>query len=205
VLAERRISPLEAAAAARISKGTLYRILEGRTKQPHLKTVRRLAKVLGLDVAELLGAEQLQLALAGLEMESTGILSEMERLLVAELRSFPTAEIPFAAVLAALAILETTLGSRYGEFANTDNDVGTLRERVLALPIEELVRYELRKVPKELRPSAVRAALAALVDLRLLRGEPPTSAMYQSAFRVRYRLWRPLGQSKRARKQRSRL
>jgi transcriptional regulator with XRE-family HTH domain len=177
----------EAAAAARLDKGTVYRLVTGQTKRPHYSTMRSLCKVLNVDIAEIWGAEQLQFALFGLEMESRGLITDLEQLLVDEIRSFPEKEIEDAISIAILAVLEVRLGRGRGVGVTVYRGLRHLRR--VSESIEDAVTLELRQVPQEMQQAAVRAALGALIDLRLLAGKHPTRAAYSRIFYLRNRLW----------------
>jgi hypothetical protein len=148
--------------------------------------LRRICKVLELDISELLDDEQLGLLRGSLEDDAT--LSEIEELLVAEIKTFPNTEAREAAEHAVFALLEVTLGMGRGARRVLYD---TLRVNATASPhwIETVVRQQLREVPREARVTAVQAALGALVDLRILRGRGPRSVVPSRILLLRYRLW----------------
>jgi transcriptional regulator with XRE-family HTH domain len=185
------LTPQHVAAAARVHKGTLYKILSGVTRAPHHSTLRSLCKVLCLDIAELLGAEQLEML--GTDLENSGALSGMEQLLVLELQSFPKALRQQAVDVAVLALLEVKLGMGGG--AGTRGRNPALRRKT-AGSVGLAVRH-LRGIPNLAQPAAVRSALGALLDLRMIRGDPPTPELFGSMHRLRRVLWRGLEQAKR--------
>lgn len=192
-LRARELTPLELAAAARVHKGTLYKMLDGRTSHPHLSTLRRLCKVLQIDLYELLDREQLELITRGSTHES---LSEIEELLVAEIRTFPPSEQKEATEHALFAVLEVQLGMGRGAPARLYDE---LRSRRSPSPewLEGLLRQQLREVPRESRIPAVQAALGGLVDLRILRARSALSTVPSRCFRLKYRLSTPKEKPKR--------
>ena len=195
---ELQLSPQEVAAAARIHKGTLYKLLVGKTKRPHHGTLRRLCKVLGVDIAELLGAEQLQLALFGRELERTGVLTELEELLVAEILSFSSEDAKLAVAAVVAAVRETKLGEGQG-ISNGPRPytVDEILTEIHSFTIEEAVENEMRQLSREMRLVATRTALGVLVDLKLLKGAAPSSELYRRITRLRYRVWLPMERPKR--------
>ncbi|MCA1791454.1 MAG: helix-turn-helix domain-containing protein, partial [Thioalkalivibrio sp.] len=133
---ERGLNPQALAAAARVHKGTLYHILQGKTRHPHHSTLRRICKILQLDLAELIGAEQLEIF--GLQLERAGVLSELEELLLAEIRTFTGQQMQAAAEVAVLAMLKVKLGMGRGASTHIFDEIRGA-ETTLASGFEELV------------------------------------------------------------------
>jgi transcriptional regulator with XRE-family HTH domain len=189
------LTPQEAAAAARVHKGTLYKILGGLTRNPHHSTLRRLCKVLQIDIAHLIGAEQLEL-LKG-DAESSAMLSEIEKLLVLELRSFSREYLREATEIALRSLLDVKLGM--GRGAGKIYSQRILPSRVSLRGAELLVVRQLREVPPLVRPAAVRSAMGALVDFRLIQGAQPSVELFRSINLLRHKLWLGVERPKRKR------
>ena len=195
-MAALKLTAEEVAAAARVQKGTLYRILSGRTKQPHYSTLRRLCKVLQLDIASVLCSEQLEIIKSRFDSESP--TTELEELLRAQVRSFPEAHRTAAIEAVVFALVCGDLESGHRPPPGFD----ALKQQIRAASAEAaeiLMIQRLRDVPREVRPTTVQYALGFLVDLRLALGASPEAAMYRPMLQLRYRWWTTLDLPKRRR------
>jgi transcriptional regulator with XRE-family HTH domain len=190
-IAERGLVPQEVAAAARVHKGTLYAILRGTTQRPHYSTLRRLCKVLQVDIERFLQPEQLELLQeVAITLQESGTLSELEELLVLEIRTFTGEQLAQAAEAALVALMETKVGIGCGPGISLHEEIRSA-ERHSFTWIEELVSHQLNNLPRASRLAAVQAALGALVDLRIMRGSPLTAAQSARIHKLKARLWRP--------------
>jgi transcriptional regulator with XRE-family HTH domain len=188
------LSPQETAAAARVDKGTLYRILVGETRRPHRSTIRRLCKILQIDFVKLMGAEQLELL--GNQLEETGMLSEIEELLVLEVLSFSGEGFERAFQLAVFALGEVKLGMG-ARISATCRDVLHSFRGADERTARQILLRQLRAIPRAERPAAVRNALGILIDLRIFRGSARQSPTYGPIHQLSSRLWKPTGAPKR--------
>jgi predicted transcriptional regulator len=190
-ICERGLVPQEVAAAARMHKGTLYAILSGKTQRPHYSTLRRLCKVLQVDIGRFLQPEQLELLdVVATTLQERGTLSELGELLVLEIRSFTGEQLTQAAEAALVALMETKVGIGCGPGVGLHEEILSAERHSFSW-IEELVSRQLDDLPRASRLAAVQAAIGALVDLRIMRGASPSPAEYARIHRLRTRLWRP--------------
>lgn len=178
------LSPLETAVAARLSKGTIYKIIGGETTNPHHATLRRICKVLRIPLAELIGAEQLELL--DEKIEETGQMSALTRLLIEELEGFPTAHAQTAAQVTAVAVLEVRIGSNPDP---AERPLRQMRQTGRPAALRALVRRELEGVAPTARAAAVRSGLGALLDLRIMLGENVTCDACRRLKALRADLW----------------
>jgi transcriptional regulator with XRE-family HTH domain len=163
----RGLNPQQLAAAARVHKGTLYRLIAGRTAEPHHSTMRKICKILELDIAELVGSEQLDLLDQRIE-KSPGALI-LESLLASEISKFPEDQRGEAAATCLFALLEVKLGAGRGAHPTYYEEVR--RADPAAYP--SLVTSQLESIRPAFRLEAVRHALGALIDLSAALGDAP--------------------------------
>lgn len=187
------MEPQQLAAAARLSKGTIYNILSGRTQAPRYSTWQRICKVLQVDIATVLGAEQLDLIER--DIQASGILGPLEQLLVAEIDRFDRKYVQQAGEIAVTSLLEVKLGMGRGPHEAFHR---ALRGKRSVAAVTQVVMDQLYEVPVALRLDAVRAALGALFDYGRMSGEGPDAEQTYALHQLRYRLWR--GQKRRERR-----
>lgn len=178
-----QLTPQQVAAAARIDKGTLSRILNGETLRPHLSTLRRICKVLQLDFATVAEVEQLELLVE--VYEESGVLTEIESLLLAELRVVEPHDLHQAADLALWAMVDVKLGMGRGPGPCYFGLSGKEPPKV----VQEMVLRQVREIPAAVRPAAVRAALGALTDFRIFQSAAPARDAYRRITSLQRTLW----------------
>jgi transcriptional regulator with XRE-family HTH domain len=182
-------SPQEVAAAARLNKGTLYRILGGETQSPHTSTLRRLCKVLGIPLSDLLDAEQLDL-LDQLEKDKS-YSADLARTLSSRLDMFEGEDRRRAAALAVFAILEVKVGAVGGSVAAQLESVSSAGTSEVASAVVDV----LGSMPCALQPAALRAALGALLDLQIIQAGA-TRTGDREMHVLRHRRWRSVDRRK---------
>lgn len=197
-IAELGLTPQELAAAARLHKGTIYCILDGRTASPRPSTVRALAKVLRITVGELTGVEQLDLLP---EQDEDGGQHPLEVLLLEEFGRFPPSQQVEAARVAMFALVDTLLGmgraiqadlyDQVTEPPTSSHEDGAWPARVAEPTVRtsedqgwptSLLREQFRRLPPAAKKPAARAAIGAMVDLRLARGSEPSPSLYRHLY-----------------------
>lgn len=176
------LSPQEVAAAARIHKGTLYKILAGETENPHHSTLRRICKAVGIDFASVVGSEQLELL--NQKADESGTARDLEGTLVKQLRRFTAPERALANHAAAARLADVQLAMVSGSKTRCYTSLRRLR-RSSATAAEGMLVRQLRRIPPAARSAAVQAAVGILLDLHLLSGAPPCSETYSEVSAIR--------------------